>query len=766
MGGILQVVGQLDDKDGASSLDLEDLASQTQVQVNEIVAAVTERLQQVERHLHAEHDDSVLQDTCKEVENEIAAFRSGLQLVQHLQEGWERHRIDAMASVLQDVLNTSSEMLRELRGAVSNDMASQQSKMAALRADLHKQCIRAEATETSHAGLMKTLSEVVQWHRQELQECKQELKESQAKVDAMANDLALTNASACTLSEQKQQAEASLNACREYIAYLQEAEEQDESQVESYKSVHEHVLMESQSQMDILKAALEASDHQMQAAQRQIAAQVDEVAVLQAEQEALAAVIQQQREVIAEQSAQSDKDRETIATLEVCMHSAIEEMELMCSASTSAMQSLRDTSRPTIAAELMSTQQQLTDLRCFVQKSIIHMQDTKRLLYHHMEDTDELSLQNEVQNLSAELLHSRQSCDGWREKHHVQVKEADRMKKEYESRMEAQSSATQALQEEICTLKVAIAYAEEQHRNVLAHAALQAEEKLTRRLAAQEVTHEQQLATAHAVADRYVQETVAKWQQRCHAEKEAAHAIKMDELAQLSRSHAAAMAQCQHRHAEEVAALEASVMRLQECVEQQRIAAESQQASHVSRMAEALHKLASKDTALELAAEQHREEIKRITAEAEGRMQTLATEHASHIEDMQKLHKTALLEQQIEAEARMEELDDQLAALKQRFHARESRREDIEKIRSLAQVVADRDASILKLQVDLDKMESKLEQLHREMILREENYTKVFANGGAGLRVPDVRQALNTQQNVVDWMIKQPPSQSQRNTRK
>ena len=82
----------------------------------------------------------------------------------------------------------------------------------------------------------------------------------------------------------------------------------------------------------------------------------------------------------------------------------------------------RETSRPTIAADLMSTQQQLTDLKCFVQKSIIHMQDIKRLSNHHMEDTDELTLQNEVQNLSVELLHSRQSCDGWREKHHVQVR--------------------------------------------------------------------------------------------------------------------------------------------------------------------------------------------------------------------------------------------------------------------------------------------------------------------------------------------------------
>ena len=80
----------------------------------------------------------------------------------------------------------------------------------------------------------------------------------------------------------------------------------------------------------------------------------------------------------------------------------------------------------------------------------------------------------------------------------------------------------------------------------------QAEEKLTRQLAAQQLMHEQQLATAHAAAERLVQETVAEWQQRCQREKEAAHAMKRDELAQLSSSQAAAMAQDQKLHAAEV----------------------------------------------------------------------------------------------------------------------------------------------------------------------------------------------------------------------
>ena len=84
----------------------------------------------------------------------------------------------------------------------------------------------------------------------------------------------------------------------------------------------------------------------------------------------------------------------------------------------------------------------------------------------------------------------------------------------------------------------------------------------------------------------------------------------------------------------------------------------------------------------------------------------------------------------------------------------------------LAQAVADRDASILQLQAELDKQDSKLQQLHREMVLREDNYNRKFAGGGPGMRTLDERQPLNTQQGIVDWMLKAPPSYSQKGRRK
>lgn len=46
----------------------------------------------------------------QEVENQVTELRSGLQLVQRAQEGLERHQMDAMASVIQDVQRTSSEV--------------------------------------------------------------------------------------------------------------------------------------------------------------------------------------------------------------------------------------------------------------------------------------------------------------------------------------------------------------------------------------------------------------------------------------------------------------------------------------------------------------------------------------------------------------------------------------------------------------------------------------------------------------------------------
>ncbi len=50
--------------------------------------------------------------------------------------------------------------------------------------------------------------------------------------------------------------------------------------------------------------------------------------------------------------------------------------------------------------------------------------------------------------------------------------------------------------------------------------------------------------------------------------------------------------------------------------------------------------------------------------------------------------------------------------------------------------------------------EVRLAELRNEMLLREDNYNKVFRNGGAGSKVLDVGNAMSAQQGVMDWMLK------------
>ena len=51
-------------------------------------------------------------------------------------------------------------------------------------------------------------------------------------------------------------------------------------------------------------------------------------------------------------------------------------------------------------------------------------------------------------------------------------------------------------------------------------------------------------------------------------------------------------------------------------------------------------------------------------------------------------------------------------------------------------------------------LDNHLQQLRGELLLREENYNKTFANGGAGERTLSVNKAISAQQDVRDWMLK------------
>lgn len=68
----------------------------------------------------------------------------------------------------------------------------------------------------------------------------------------------------------------------------------------------------------------------------------------------------------------------------------------------------------------------------------------------------------------------------------------------------------------------------------------------------QRAQYEEQLTALQEGAERRLQDSNMRWQQLCHADREAAHAAKLDELAQLSTSHAATLADCQAQHCQEV----------------------------------------------------------------------------------------------------------------------------------------------------------------------------------------------------------------------
>ena len=82
------------------------------------------------------------------------------------------------------------------------------------------------------------------------------------------------------------------------------------------------------------------------------------------------------------------------------------------------------------------------------------------------------------------------------------------------------------------------------------------------------------------------------------------------------------------------------------------------------------------------------------------------------------------------------------------------RKEDLERIRELKVALVEKTAQAADWHKQVGESDSRLQQLNGELLLREDMYNKTFANGGAGLRVLDVSQAMSAQQTVVDWMLK------------
>lgn len=100
-----------------------------------------------------------------------------------------------------------------------------------------------------------------------------------------------------------------------------------------------------------------------------------------------------------------------------------------------------------------------------------------------------------------------------------------------------------------------------------------------------------------------------------------------------------------------------------------------------------------------------------------------------------------------DAAAQCAALQGQLAMLQARWEVRKPRPEDLVAIAALQEQL--RACSEARAAA-----EGRLQQLQGEMLLREDNYNRVFRNGGAGSRVLDVGAAASAPCEVVEWMLK------------
>ncbi len=73
----------------------------------------------------------------------------------------------------------------------------------------------------------------------------------------------------------------------------------------------------------------------------------------------------------------------------------------------------------------------------------------------------------------------------------------------------------------------------------------------------------------------------------------------------------------------------------------------------------------------------------------------------------------------------------------------------MEQIMSLKRTVKEQSAQI-------QVQSAQLEQIRAEVLLREDNYNKTFANGGTGPSVLVVDRALTADENLSSWMLTKP----------
>ena len=226
----------------------------------------------------------------------------------------------------------------------------------------------------------------------------------------------------------------------------------------------------------------------------------------------------------------------------------------------------------------------------------------------------------------------------------------------------------------------------------------------------------------------------------------------------------------------QVTSLQAEGGRLHEALVSQQTALQVATVEHQMALASLRGSLmADHQAAVDSLAEQCQRDAAEQAETAANQLQAAAAAQAAAVDAGRK----AALEHSLQHEAQMQDLQEQLTAVQMLFDnryicvllgvyqlglvgawgkvfllARYPRKEDVDRIRELKYVLAEKNAHAAELHKQVAERDARLQRLTGELLLREDNYNKTFANGGAGMRVLDVSQAMSAQQNITDWMLK------------
>jgi len=301
---------------------------------------------------------------------------------------------------------------------------------------------------------------------------------------------------------------------------------------------------------------------------------------------------------------------------------------------------------------------------------------------------------------------------------------ADKLAAELEAAAEAAAAARQAVADAAAREQAEMAAARE--------AALQDSQH----------RHEEEVARLQAAAA----ETAERLREEGSRAVAEARRTAAEEAAAAAARAAAAAEAMKEAHGREVAGLRGEIGQLQSTMASMQSELDGLKTANAQTMAalQSTQKgLAEKSADITALRAAHETEMADAAEEAEHMRDAMADKHAAATEALVAAHGEAMRA----AEERFSELEHKFTVLTKRFNARESREDDVARIKELTALVAQQQKDVVYYKEAMEKMKA-------EILLREDNYNNTFANGGAGKSVLNVGKAMNATNVQMDWMLK------------